>query len=326
MSERATAAGVASVKILALHGPLGDALDQRALAAAVAARPDAIVVDEASDRGRDAPTAPRKERRASAWRALLAARKEIGAPLVLGSAGGAGVDAMVDEMVELTRDHARENGDALRVAAVRCSQDPETLAAMWLSGRVDPFADGPEIDDAALRRLKDVVALAGAEHIQGALEAGADVVVAGRAALGAAAAAAPLQSGLPPATAWHGAIAAARAGSAALVAFTQDGFEIESADPTVRLTPEEMTIALPATTAPARAMTKPGGGLDLSAAAHHALSPRRVGGAGARWTAAKPYRVELEAAEAAPAALAHTLAMLDPWDACRLDVVDIGPR
>ena len=72
-------------------------------------------------------------------------------------------------------------------------------------GRITPLIPAPEISAERLRACTNIVALAGVEQIQAALETGADIVIAGRTTDTAIIAALPIARGCHPGAAWHGA-------------------------------------------------------------------------------------------------------------------------
>ncbi len=312
MSDQKRTMAADAVKVLVPSGVLGLGFDADALARGIAAEPDVIVIDGGStDSGpfylgagesKYARAATKAE-----WRALLAARAEAGVPLVIGSAGTCGVDAMVDWMVEITEEIAAERGERLRVATVKSSQDPERTATAWSSGLVDPLAGGPEIDDETLRGCANIVALAGAEHIQGALETGADVIIAGRATDTASVAALPILKGMHDGAAWHaakiaecGALCSTHPTSGVImVSVDREGFTVEPMRASARCTPHSVSAHMLYENSDPFVLYEPGGRLDVTNARYAALDKRRVRVTGSEWIASTPYRVKLEASRIA---------------------------
>ena len=96
-------------RVLIPSGVLGLGLERDALRRGIAREPHAIAIDGGStDSG---PfylgSGVSKYSRASTrteWRVLMEARAEAGVPLIIGSAGTCGTDAMVDWMTEITDD------------------------------------------------------------------------------------------------------------------------------------------------------------------------------------------------------------------------------
>ena len=81
---------------------------------------------------------------------------------------------------------------------------PDVQAALR-DGRIAPLSPAPDITDEALARTENIVALAGAEQINAALDTGADIVLCGRATDTAIVSALPLKRGEHAGAAWHGA-------------------------------------------------------------------------------------------------------------------------
>lgn len=184
-------------RVLVPSGVLGLGFDRAALARGVAMRPDIICIDGGStDSGPFSLGAGQsKYSRAatkSEWRSLMQARAELGVPLVIGTAGTCGTDSTVDWMYDITIELAQELGQSLKIARLYSSQPVERIAAAAKAGQVTPLTPAPELD---LSNLSNIVALAGAEHIQAALETGADIVIAGRTTDTATIAALPLSRG-----------------------------------------------------------------------------------------------------------------------------------
>ena len=191
-------------------GVLGLGFDKEALQAGVQAKPDIIAIDGGStDSG---PfylgTSSSKYSRAackSEWKALLQAREQLGVPLVITSCGTCGSDDMVDWMLAITREIATELTLNLKVATLYSEQQSTFVKERLVQGRVTSLEPVIAIDEAALDSMSHIVALAGAEQINAALETGADVVLAGRATDTAGIAAMPLSRGEHDGASWHAA-------------------------------------------------------------------------------------------------------------------------
>ena len=204
-----------TTRVLVPSGVLGLGFDADALARGVAAGPDVIAIDGGSTDSGPAYLGTGTSKYADStvraeWRALLAARREAGVPLVIGSVGTCGTDGQVDRMVALTDELAREAGETLRVATVRSEQTVDKLLEACDAGRVHALPGGAlDADDepprSRVERCTHVVALAGAEPIAAALATGADVVIAGRCTDTALISALPLARGERAGAAWHAA-------------------------------------------------------------------------------------------------------------------------
>ena len=106
-------------------------------------------------------------------------------------------------MHRLARDLAAEERLSFRLALIRAEQDRGYLARRLREGRVLPLHPAPPFDEGTIERSAHIVGMMGAEPFIRALEAGADVILAGRASDTAIFAALPLLRGFPAGLAWH---------------------------------------------------------------------------------------------------------------------------
>ncbi|SET31120.1 acyclic terpene utilization AtuA family protein [Paracoccus homiensis] len=292
-------------RVLVPSGVLGLGFDRTALARGVAMRPDIICIDGGStDSGPFSLGAGQsKYSRAatkSEWRSLMQARAELGVPLVIGTAGTCGTDSTVDWMHDITVELAAELGQSLKIARLYCSQPVARIATAVQQGQVTPLTPAPELD---LSNLSNIVALAGAEHIQAALNTGADIVIAGRTTDTATIAALPLARGDAAGGAWHGAkIAECGAlcstnptSGVIMVDFDADGFTVEPMAETAACTPHSVSAHMLYENSDPFRLYEPGGHLDVTDARYTALDARRVRVEGSRWVPG-PYTVKLEGA------------------------------
>jgi hypothetical protein len=298
-------------RVLVPSGVLGLGFDRTALERGIARRPDILCIDGGStDSGPFSLGAGQsKYSRAatkSEWRTLMQARATAGVPLVIGTAGTCGTDSTVDWLFDITVELAAELGQSLRVARLYSSQPAERVIRALQNGRVRPLTPAPEIDAARLAAMSNIVALAGAEQIQAALETGADIVIAGRTTDTATIAALPLMRGDHPGAAWHGAkIAECGAlcstnptSGVILVDFDEAGFTVEPMAEGAACTPHSVSAHMLYENSDPFLLYEPGGHLDVTAARYAALDARRVRVEGSQWVPGR-YTVKLEGAAAA---------------------------
>lgn len=124
---------------------------------------------------------------------LIDAARRARCPLVIGTAGTCGAGSAVDWLLGITRGILAETGQHARIATLRCDRDPAEVAARWASVTALPGAPDVGPDDVAA--CTNLVALAGAEQVQAALDTGADIVICGRTTDTAILAALPLGRG-----------------------------------------------------------------------------------------------------------------------------------
>ncbi|WP_323772391.1 acyclic terpene utilization AtuA family protein [Antarctobacter sp.] len=297
------------VKVLIPSGALGLGYDRAALARGIAEKPDIIAIDGGStDSGPHyLGTGTSKYSRGSTkaeWRELMAARAEAGVPLIIGTAGTCGADDAVDWLVEITREIAAETGASLKLAVLKSGQSPEAMAQAFEAGRITPLAAAPEVTAETFRECSNIVALAGAEQVQAALNTGADIVIAGRTTDTAIISALPLARGCHAGGAWHGAkigecgaLATTSPNSGTiLIAFDETGFTMTPMGAEARATPHTVSAHMLYENSDPYILYEPGGHLDVRGASYTALDDRQVRVEGSEWVPSDTYTVKLEGA------------------------------
>jgi hypothetical protein len=298
-------------RVLVPAGVLGLGFDREALARGVSMRPDIIAIDGGStDSGPFSLGAGQSKYSRAAtkaeWRDLMLARAEAGVPLVIGSAGTCGADATVDWMYDITAELAAELGQDLKVARLYCGQPNDGVIRAMEAGRVTALPAAPDLDAEGVRTCTNIVALAGVEQVQAALDTGADIVIAGRTTDTAIIAALPIARGDHPGAAWHGAKIAECGALCSthpmtgtiLVDFDATGFTVEPMAPRAACTPHSVSAHMLYENSDPFRLYEPGGLLDVTAARYRALDARRVRVEGSEWVPG-PYTVKLEGARAA---------------------------
>ena len=298
-------------RILIPSGVLCLGFDRAALARGVAAKPDLIAIDGGStDSGPWSLGAGQsKYARAvtkSEWRELMLARAQAGVPLIIGTAGTCGADACVDWMFDITQELATELGQSLRVARLYSGQPAARVTRALAAGKIHPLHPAPDISAEGLAQMTNIVALAGAEQVQAALNTGADIIIAGRTTDTAIIAALPLARGDHAGAAWHGAkIAECGAlcstnptSGVIVVDFDDAGFTVEPLATGAACTPHSVSAHMLYENADPFILFEPGGHLDVTQTKYTALDGRRVRATGSKWVPGR-YTVKLEGARAA---------------------------
>ena len=240
-------------------------------------------------------------------RLMLNAAVEAGIPLVIGTCGGSGGAPHLALVAAMVREIAREDGLHFKMALIEAEQDKESVKRRVAKGRVKPLARQPPLTNETVDRSSRIVAMMGPEPFAEALDAGAGVVLAGRASDPASWAAAATRAQLPPAPAWYagkmlecGATPSIPKGHDCLfVTVRGDHVECEPTNPARRCTP--LSIAnhsLHENSSPIHHV-EPGGMLDTSDCRFEAVSDRAVRISGMRWNPAERYTVKLEGVELA---------------------------
>jgi hypothetical protein len=300
------------VRLLSTSAILGYGFPEASLQAGLERRPDAIGVDGGSvDPGPHylgsgkpfcSPIAIRRD-----LRLMLRAAVGAGVPLVIGTCGGAGGAPHLALVAGMAREIAREDGLHFKMALIEAEQDKASVRRRVAAGRVRALAGLDPLTDAVIERSERIVGMMGPEPFAAALDAGAQVVLAGRASDPASWVALAGRAGLPPAPSWYagkmlecGATPSVPKGHDCLfVTVREDGVECEPLNPARRCTP--MSIAnhsLHENSSPIHHI-EPGGMLDTAECRFEAVSDRAVRISGMRWVPAAVYTVKLEGVELA---------------------------
>lgn len=295
-------------RVLIPSGALGLKYDRTALANGLAARPDIIAIDGGSTDsgpsylGRGVSKYARGSTKVE-WRDLMLARAEIGVPLLIGTAGTCGADSAVDWLVEITRELAGELGQSLKIAVLKSGQSRDAMCDALQSGRIAPLSPHMPLDCELINSCSNIVALAGAEQIQKALQTGADIVIAGRTTDTAVIAALPLAQGCDPGAAWHGAkigecgaLATTNPNAGTImVSFDESGFVIEPMADSGDATPRSVSAHMLYENSDPHVLLEPGGHLDVRGAVYGAEG-RATRVSGSKWVPSSRYTVKLEGA------------------------------
>jgi Acyclic terpene utilisation family protein AtuA len=299
---------MAEAKIIVPAGMLGAGFTAAQLERGVALGAHAIAIDGGSTDsgpaylGRAMPKMP-PEAIAADLRLMLTAGAAAGIPVVVGSAGTSGTDTGVDWVAGIAEEVAREEGLSPRVARIYSEQPVDMLKQRLAAGRTEPLPPSAPLTEELLDRCDHVVGLLGAEPFIEALDAGADLVVAGRATDTAVIAAAALRRGCAPGPTWHAAKTAECGGQCTtnprgggvLVAVDDDGFTVDPLDLSSACTPLSVAAHMVYENADPHTMREPSGTLDVTDAAYAQLDARRVRVTGSRFTSG-PSTMKLEGA------------------------------
>lgn len=299
-------------RVLIPSGALGLGYDQLAMDRAIAAKPDIIAIDGGSTDsgpsylGRGVSKYSRASTRLE-WKGLMQARAKAGVPLVIGTAGTCGSDSAVDWLLDITADIAQELGQTLKVAVLRSSQAPDYIADALTGGKLSPLSPAPDISEEAIKQFTNIVALAGAEQIQAAINTGADIIIAGRTTDTAIIAALPLMQGCHAGAAWHGAkigecgalCATNPQSGVVLIDFDESGFTITPTADGAHASPHTVSAHMLYENADPFILYEPGGHLDVTDAQYESIDGTSVRATGARWVPSEQYTVKLEGARIA---------------------------
>ena len=279
-----------SIRFLSPCGMLGYGYPLENLQRGLDRKPDFIGVDAGStDPGAyylgsgQAFVRPSQVRRDLA--PLLRGAIESGIPLVVGSAGGSGARSHVDDFLTELRQVATRENLHFRMAVVYADIDPDLLVERLAAGRVAPCGPSGELTEAAIRGCSNLVAQMGCEPIARAVDAGAQVVIAGRSCDTAIFASIPIARGFDPALALHaakiaecGTLCASPGGAndSVLVTLDRTGFEVEPMAPEKACRPDTVIAHSLYEQPDPFGFDEPEGRVDLSEIDVRTLDDRRV--------------------------------------------------
>lgn len=326
------------MKILSPTGHLGfTPLERGSFEAGVRELPDAIVADSGSadigpyPLGADRSHSPEEWQRHDLELCLLAAR-ELGVPLVIGSASDTGSDRGVDHYVTIVREIAERHGLApFELAAIHSEVAPERLAELARSGvTFDGLGGRPAADLATLRRTSRAVAVMGAEPITAALDGGAEVVICGRASDSSIFAAVATSRGLPRASSLLAGkllecasfCAEPFMGKESVIGeIDAEGVTLSPMHPDQRCTPASVASHAMYERVDPWWERVPGGRLDMTGLRFEALDPRRTRVTGALWRPSDRYGVKIEGSGRVGDRAIAIVGIRDPYTLSRLDDV-----
>lgn len=202
---------MAEIRLLTPTGHLGfTMLEPESFRRGMARRPDFVVADSGSSDIGPHPLGADEQCSPVEWQThdleiMLVACRRQGVPMIIGSAADTGTDRGVDRYVQILREVARRhNLPPFRLAYIYAQVDPEEIRRRLRAGiRCEGLDGRPDLTEADLDRTDRIVAVMGHEPVVAALEAGAEVVICGRASDPAIFAAPLLWKGLDPATAYY---------------------------------------------------------------------------------------------------------------------------
>jgi hypothetical protein len=297
------------VTAVAASGGVGSGFLESSLARAIDAGADFVGCDAGStDAGpyylgsgqtKASPEAIRRD-----TKIMLRETLRAGIPLIIGSAGFSGGRPHLDRMLAIVRELAASNCWHFRLASINSEIEKETLVRAFRQGRLAALRSAPHLDEDTIRGAERFVAMMGIEPFQKALNAGAQVVIAGRSSDVSIFAALPVLRGIPKGIAFHaGKILECGAASvqrrfhpdSMTVTLDEEGFTVEPPNPAMHCTPESVIAHTMYENADMTQLVEPGGTLDTSMAKYQAVSNRAVRVTGSRFSRI-PYTVRLEAA------------------------------
>jgi hypothetical protein len=296
------------IRILAPTGALGAGFDLEGFERGVALKPHVIACDAGStDSGPSALGSGTPKLSDAAvtrdLRHLLRARAALDVPLIIGSCGTSGRDDGVDHVLDLVRELSLADDSPVTVGVAYSGQSPEALGRLWDAGRIRALANAPAVTREDLTG-SSVVGMMGTEPIEALLEAGCDVVLAGRASDTALFAAVPRMRGFDAGLVWHaaktiecGAACAVPPSANSLLATVRDDhFDVRTLAAGSRLTEVSVAAHTLYENADPFRVTEPAGVLDTTEATYEKIDEQTVRVRGSVFEHAAEYTIKLEGA------------------------------
>lgn len=297
------------VRMVSVSGILGYGFPEASLKAAMAAKPHMIGVDGgSSDPGPhylgsgktlNSPLVMKRDLR-------LLLREAIGAgiPMMIGTCGGAGGEPHLQATAALVREIAVEEGLHFKLALIHAEQDKSFLKKALKENRIRPLGKASPLSESTIERAERIVGMMGPEPHLKALEAGAQVILAGRGTDPAPWVALATHHGIAPGPAWYAGKILECACNAAIpkkhdcliATITDEYVEVEPANPELRCTPLSVSVQALHESASPIIRYEPGGIVDTSDCVMQVMSDRRVRISGMKWIPA-PHTIKLEAVE-----------------------------
>ena len=239
-------------------------------------------------------------------RLLVLAGRRLDIPVVIGSCGTAGADKQLEIVFDLLQEIVAEESLQLRAALIRSEQNADYLKRKFTENKIRPLDNPPTLDIDLFDRSQHIVGMAGKEPFQRALDAGADVILCGRASDTAVFAGPATWFGAAEGPAWHAA-KILECGNAAVTQrktpdcmigiIRDDTFDIFAADPSLVCTPQSVAAHSLYENADPFLLKENSGTLDLTEATYEAIDAQTVRVKGSRFHHADVYTVKLEGAE-----------------------------
>jgi len=290
-------------------GVLATGIPRDSVDYALKCKPDVIAIDAGStDAGPyylgTASTYRPKSAVKKDMKILLEARNTLGVPLIIGSCGTCGSDAMVDFYKDVCLEIAKECALAFKLAVIYSEQSRETVLEYFRANRVQPLRPILPLDEPTIASCEHIVGVIGIEPIVEAIRQGAEVILTGRATDTALFAAVPVMRGLSKAGAWHGAKTVEcgalctdfSGGGGAIFTVDETGFEVEPSSPRGKCTPYTVSAHMLYENSNPFQLTEPGGVLKVDRARYVAMSDRRVRVEGSEFIEAGQLTMKLEGA------------------------------
>jgi hypothetical protein len=327
-----------SLRIICPNGHLGFApLRVASFRAGVATRPDCIAADSGSDDvgpiplGTDTSTSP------LAWQTqdlehMLLASRELGVPMIIGSAGDTGANSRVDLYVGIVQELARKH----RLPSFKLGYFYSEVAREHVRGRmragetVAGLEGHATLTESELDATERIVAMAGVHPFIALLGQGADVIIGGRSSDSCVFAAPAIHRGFPASQAYYlgkvlecASFCAEPYGGKETVLgeVTADAVEVTAMHPDQRCTVASVAGHAMYERANPYFEHVAGGTLDMSECRYEQVAEKTTRVTGAKFVKAPEFRVKLEGAGKVGERYVGMVGIRDPYTIAHVDEV-----
>jgi hypothetical protein len=328
------------IKILSPTAILGYGFPESSFQAGLESNPDVIAVDAGStDPGPYYLGAGQSftERQAVKrdLRLMLKAGRDRDIPVIVGTAGGSGAEPHLAWNLQIVREIAREEQLHFKLAVIHAEIGQQTLLKALESGDLLPLPPGGPAKRDDVVASTHVVAQMGVEPFIQALQAGSDVILAGRSYDPALFAALPILHGFDPGLALHlgkileCAAIAASPGSGSdcmLGVLRRDHFLLQALNPNRKCTITSVAAHTLYEKSNPYSLPGPGGVLDLTATVFAQESEGVVRVSGSRFIPDIAYAVKLEGAKRMGFRTISIAGVRDPVFISKVDDIIAGVR
>lgn len=327
-----------SLRIICPNGHLGFApTREESFRLGVAARPDCIAADSGSDDvgpiplGSDTSTSP------LAWQThdlelMLVASRELGVPMIIGSAGDTGANSRVDLYVRIIRELAQKHRlPRFRLGYFYSEVRKDDLARRMRGGeRVAGLEGHVDLTREELDATDRIVAMAGVHPFIELLTQGADVVIGGRSSDSCVFAAPAIFHGFPEAQAYYlgkvlecASFCAEPYGGKETVLgeITRDAVEVTAMHPSQRCTVASVAGHAMYERSNPYYEHVAGGTLDMSECRYEQVAEKTTRITGARFQPSPEFRVKLEGAGKVGERYVGMVGIRDPYTIAHVDQV-----
>ena len=266
---------------------------------------------------------------------MLKAGRELKIPVIIGSAGGSGAEPHLQWNLDIIQEIAARENLSFRLAVIHGEIDKNIVLKAFAEGQIIQLPPGAPLTIEDISGSTHIVGQMGVEPFIHALEAGADVVLAGRSYDPAVFAALPVMRGFAPGLALHmgkilecAAIAAIPgSGSDCMMGYLRkDHFLLEPLNPARKCTVTSVAAHTLYEKSNPYILPGPGSIIDLTAARFDQYNETMVKVSGSRLSPCPFYAIKLEGAKRVGYRTISVAGARDPVFISRVDEIIAGVK